>query len=137
AAACKTKGDFAGAAKEYDMLVKMLPDEPEGYSGLARLWATCTDAKVRNGAKAVEYARMAVELASNAESAAEDEEEIEDCVALRLHCQETLALAQAETGDFKAAIATIDSFRDEADKGDQRRLKKLREQFKAKQPLRE
>ena len=48
-----------------------------------------------------------------------------------------LALAQAETGDFKAAIATLDSFRDEADKSDQRRLKKLREQFKAKQPLRE
>jgi tetratricopeptide (TPR) repeat protein len=137
AAKYKSKGNYAGAAAEYDQLVKVLPDEPEGYNGLAWLWATCPDAKIRNGAQAVEYARMAVELASNAESAAEDEEDIEDCQALRIECQETLAVAQAETGNFTAAIATLDSFLREADPDEAPRLKQLRKQFQAKQPVRE
>lgn len=137
AAECKAKGNYALAAAEYDQLVKILPDEPEGYNGLAWLWATCPDAKVRNGAKAVEYARMAVELASNAESEAEDEEDIEDSVALRVECQETLAVAQAETGNFTAAIATLDGFLADAAPDELPRLKQLRQQFQAKQPVRE
>jgi hypothetical protein len=58
------------------------------YNGLARIWAVCPEAKVRNGVKAVEYAKKACELTEW-----NDANDID-----------TLAAACAEAGNFDDAV---------------------------------
>jgi hypothetical protein len=55
----------------------------------AWLWATCTDAKLRDAPKAIESARRACELASGPRKAS---------------FLDTLAAAYAEAGDFADAV---------------------------------
>ena len=81
------QGDFAKAQADYEQVFKLDPDG-QGYATLAWFWATCPDAKFRNGKKALEYA-------------------LKDCaVYSRNNATEldTRAAAHAEVGDFKAAV---------------------------------
>jgi tetratricopeptide (TPR) repeat protein len=80
-ASSKTLADFRQA-------LRLDPKDPNSCNSLARLLATCPKADVRDGKKAVEYARKACELTGWKEAVYLD----------------TLASAYAESGDFKQAV---------------------------------
>ena len=83
------KKDFAKAIAEFNDAIRLEPRFAAAYNGRAWLWATCTDAKFRDAAKAVESARKACELSSGSRKA----------VFL-----DTLAAAYAEAGNFEDAV---------------------------------
>jgi tetratricopeptide (TPR) repeat protein len=58
------KQDYDKAMADYLQAERLDPKNPWSYDLRAWLWATCPDAKVRNGKKALEYARKACELTS-------------------------------------------------------------------------
>jgi hypothetical protein len=120
------QGDYAQAIAECGELVDLLPDEPEGYNGLARIWATCPEPRFRNGSRAVEYALQAVALTGNVEA-----------FSGRVECAETLAAAYAESGDFATANAVLRWVLPRAEKEDKPRLHHCRLLFLARKPYRE
>jgi len=85
------QGNYAAAAAHYAEAIRLDPDRGEAYNNLAMLLATCPDPKFRDGPRAVACATRACELTRWTEPG----------------CLDTLAAAQAEVGDFKAASATM------------------------------
>lgn len=81
-------GDWKASLEDLDALVRIQPNNPEGYAARACLQATCADAKYRDGKRAVEDAQRACELTK---------------WKCALHL-DYLASAYAESGDFAAAI---------------------------------
>jgi tetratricopeptide (TPR) repeat protein len=93
--AYRLRGDAHSAKKEvekaildYSETIRLDPNQSWAYNSRAWLWATCDDAKVRDGKRAVESATKACELS-----------EWKDGFHLG-----TLAAAYAEAGDFEAAV---------------------------------
>jgi tetratricopeptide (TPR) repeat protein len=84
------QGKYAEAIRLYQAALKAQPDQEVVQNNLAWLLATCPDAGFRDGPEAVRLATRACELTSYAKP-------------LLIG---TLAAAQAEAGDFQAAIAT-------------------------------
>jgi tetratricopeptide (TPR) repeat protein len=82
------KGDYDKAIADYNEAIRLDPTFDSAYSGLARLLAVGPDANVRNGTKAVEYAKKACELTEWKTPRDFD----------------TLAAAYAEAGDFDNAV---------------------------------
>jgi tetratricopeptide (TPR) repeat protein len=81
-------GETHEAAGYFERALKTDPESTISLSGLAWILATCPDASLRDGRRAVELARKAVELSRH-----------EDPIALG-----TLACAYAEAGEFDQAI---------------------------------
>jgi len=69
----------------------LFPSSPTFKNALARVWATSSNPAVRDPTRALDYAQRLVSAAATVPHV------------------ETLAMAQAATGDFEAAIATIES----------------------------
>ena len=86
------QGKYAEAIRLYQAALKSKPNQEEVLNNLAWLLATCPDAAFRNGREAVRLATRACELTSDAKP-------------LLIG---TLAAAQAEAGDFQAAIAAAE-----------------------------
>jgi tetratricopeptide (TPR) repeat protein len=86
------QGKYAEAIRCYQAALKAQPDQDGLLNNLAWLLATCPDAAFRNGTEAVRLATRACELTGYAKP-------------LLIG---TLAAAQAEAGDFPAAIATAE-----------------------------
>ena len=84
----QSKGDLNGAIADHTKAIEIDPRDADAYSSLAWLLATSSNALVRNGTKAVEYALKAAELT-----------DWKDPLKL-----ETLAAAYAEKGSFEEAI---------------------------------
>jgi tetratricopeptide (TPR) repeat protein len=84
----KYGGEFAKVVGNFEELVRQVPQGAAGHRYLARILATCTDANVRNGKRAVAEATRACELTG-----------WKSCL-----CLDTLAAAYAETGDFESAL---------------------------------
>jgi tetratricopeptide (TPR) repeat protein len=82
------KGDYDKAIANYGEAIRLSPYYAEAYNNLAWLLAVCPDAKVRNGKKAIEYAKKACELS---------EWETPSWFG-------ALAAAYAEAGDFDNAV---------------------------------
>jgi tetratricopeptide (TPR) repeat protein len=82
------KKDHALALADFNEAIRLDPKHTAVYNARAWLWATCPDAKLRDGKKAVESARRACELTG-----------YEDATALG-----TLAAAYAEAGAFDEAV---------------------------------
>jgi tetratricopeptide (TPR) repeat protein len=83
-------GRYAEAAAEYERAMQLDPQSCHACSSCAWLLATCPDASVRNPELAIERARQAIELSGQKSAVSYD----------------TLAAAQANAGDFSAAIQT-------------------------------
>jgi tetratricopeptide (TPR) repeat protein len=83
-----SKNNYDKAIADYTEAIRLNSNEAEAYINVARLWAVCPDAKLRNGVKAIEYAKKACELANWKNAYAID----------------TLAAACAETGNFDEAV---------------------------------
>jgi Tfp pilus assembly protein PilF len=86
------QGRYAEAIRFYQAALKAQPDQDGILNNLAWLLASCPDAAFRNGPEAVRLASRACELTGYAKP-------------LFIG---TLAAAQAEVGDFPAAIATAE-----------------------------
>ena len=80
------KGDYGQAIADYTKALEINPNFADSYDQLAGIFAICPDRSYRNGAKAVELAKKAVELHPRADSL------------------NTLAAAYAEAGKFADAI---------------------------------
>src|SRR6266852_1228420 len=105
----KSQKEYGKAAGDYREVIRLDPDDADGYSNLAWLLATCPDAKVRDGKKAVEYATKACELTSWKGA----------------YFLATLAGAQAEAGNFEEAVKwqkrALESAHYQKEEGDQAR----------------
>ena len=87
-----SQGNYAEAIRFYQAALKAQPDQEGALNNLAWLLASCPNAAFRNGPEAVRLATRACALSSYAKP-------------LLIG---TLAAAQAEAGDFQAAIATAE-----------------------------
>lgn len=56
------RGDFGRAIADYETAIRLSPEHPQAYKNLANLRANCADRNFRDGPKAVEAARRALEL---------------------------------------------------------------------------
>ncbi len=81
-------GDYDRAVAEFSEAIRLKPDLMEAYNNVSWLLAVCPDANLRNGERAVEYAKRACVLSGWKAPATLD----------------TLAAACAEAGDFDNAI---------------------------------
>ncbi|MEX2308724.1 MAG: tetratricopeptide repeat protein [Pirellulales bacterium] len=96
AAACRADlltdlGRYGEAVAEYERTIELDPKSGHAYSSSAWLLATCPDASVRNAELAIERAKIAIELTAQKDAVSFD----------------TLAAAQANAGDFSAAMHTV------------------------------
>jgi tetratricopeptide (TPR) repeat protein len=83
------KGEYEKAIKDYREAIRLWPHSAEALARYAWLLATCSEAKYRDGEKAVELAKKAIELAGKEAD---------------WRYSVTLAGAYAEIGDFQKAI---------------------------------
>lgn len=83
-------GNYEAAANDYAEAVRVDPNYLPGYNNSAWLAATCPDEKYRNAKLAVELAQKAADMTQGKVWEVLD----------------TLAAAQAENGDFTAAVKT-------------------------------
>jgi Flp pilus assembly protein TadD len=84
------RGDFALAEKDLTAAVELDPDNPTTIDDLAWLLATCPDAPVRDGKRALKLSKKACEMT-----------EYRNMLLV-----ETLAAAYAESGNYEAAMET-------------------------------
>jgi tetratricopeptide (TPR) repeat protein len=82
------KKAYDKASADYDEAVRLEPANAVYHNDCAWLWATCPDARYRDGKRAVESAKKACELSAWQDPGILD----------------TLSAAYAETGDFDAAV---------------------------------
>jgi tetratricopeptide (TPR) repeat protein len=92
AASLDSQGQYADAIRLYQAALKTQPDQAGILNNLAWLLATCPDPAFRNGPEAVRLATRACELSGYTKP----------------QLIGTLAAAQAEAGDFPAAIAAAE-----------------------------
>jgi tetratricopeptide (TPR) repeat protein len=118
------RAEYDRAQAEYAEVIRLAPQKEQGYNDQAWMWATCPDATVRNGARAVEYATKACELSQ----------------WQNFWCLGSLAAACAETGQFEDAIKWQQKALDVADGYAAHALEdasKRLELYKARKPFRD
>jgi tetratricopeptide (TPR) repeat protein len=82
------KKNYRSAIADYQHMIRLAPQHPWGYFALAHLLASCPKAELRDGRKAMEYAKKGCELAKWQSPGGLD----------------ALAVAYAEVGDFQKAV---------------------------------
>ena len=116
------KKEYDKAIADYNEAIRLDANYALAHNTRAWLWATCPDAKYRDGKKAVQSATTACEL-----SEWKDPDDLD-----------TLAAAHAEANDFDSAVKwetkAIELLSDEKTKGDYRSRLKL---YQEKKPYRE
>jgi tetratricopeptide (TPR) repeat protein len=84
----RRQGNHAAAVADHQKAAELDPGNANTHSDLAWIWATCPDAAIRDGRRAVESARKACELTD----------------WKKAHCLDALAAAHAESGRFEEAV---------------------------------
>jgi serine/threonine-protein kinase len=84
-----TLGEFGRKRDDLERAVQLSPGWSDPWNSLSWLLATCPDPTIRNGARAVEVGRRALECSPEPSKAS---------------CLDTLAAALAENGNFAEAI---------------------------------
>ena len=114
--------NWAGAMADFETAMKAVPDSGAACNQTAWMLAVCPDPQFRNGSRALALAQKAIALEPAPETL------------------ETLALAQAESGNFTAALAHMNQLMALAEQGSlalpDRVLEKLAS-IKAEKPWRE
>lgn len=82
------QGNARGAVADFQKASELDPGNANAHSQLAWIWATCPDAAIRDGTRALDAARQACELTD----------------WKKAHCLDALAAAYAESGRFDEAI---------------------------------
>ena len=115
-------GRFTDGRRQYEAALKLDPESAHLHNDCAWLLATCPDASVRDGKRAVRLSLEACELA-----------DWQDTFML-----DTLAAAYAESGDFETAIAMVEKgledFGDAGPEGMRARLKLYRQSIPYREP---
>jgi Tfp pilus assembly protein PilF len=116
------KRDFEKAIADLSQAIRLDPAYTPAYRNRAWIWATCTDARFRDGKRAVESASKACELSGWKQA---------DPIG-------TLAAAYAEAGDFATAV----QFQEKANRllaesADKQKGEELLGLFKEKRPYRD
>jgi tetratricopeptide (TPR) repeat protein len=119
--AWKMRNDHDKAIADYDEAKRLAPKSAYVYNKLAWLYATCPDARSRDGRKAVDNATKACEL-----------KEWKDANSL-----DTLAAAYAETGDFDSAVNWQTKARDMASEREKADYQSRLDLYIAHKPYRE
>lgn len=87
------KGDCAQAITDFAKTIELNPQYAKGYNSYAWVLSTCPDAKFRDGDKAIKLVKKALDLAPD-----------------KLLYLNNLAVAYAESGDFKQAVSLMEKF---------------------------
>jgi Flp pilus assembly protein TadD len=93
ASALRKEGKLKEAIAEYEQALNVLPEDSVALNNLAWILATCSDASLRDGARAVTLAVKAVQTSGG-----------RDPSFVR-----TLAAARAESGQFTEAVAIAEA----------------------------
>jgi tetratricopeptide (TPR) repeat protein len=114
------KKEYDKAVADFSEAIRLDPKFGAAYNSRAWLWATCPDAMYRDGKKAIESAKRALELDPK-----------------NANCMDTLAAGYAESGEFIEAVRwqerALEDVSLKKDEGARRRL----ELYKKKQPYRQ
>ena len=115
------KGEPGKALADFNEAIRLDPNATMPYRGRALIYATCPDARLRDGKKAVEDATKACEIT---------------------HWKEgnnlgSLAAAYAESGDFDSAVEWQTKARDLAPEKEKADFESRLDLFKAHKPYRE
>jgi len=86
--AYRLKGQYDQAISDYTKAIEVNPENRSAYNSMAWILATCADERYRDGRKAVQLAKQALESNSNP------------------FYMDTLAAAYAEVGNFADAVQT-------------------------------
>ncbi len=115
------KKEYQKALADYEKAAEINPNDVDALNGLAWRYATCPDASIRDGKKAIEFAKKAVKLSDSGNG------------------RDTLAAAYAEAGDFELAVSEQrKALEDKSLSKDSRKEMEARlELYKAKKPYRD
>ncbi len=114
-------GEHGKAVADYEVVVKMFPDDDGILNNFAWVLATSPDDSLRNGKRALEMGLKACELTQYKEA----------------HILSTLAAAYAETGDFENAVSWSQKSVDLGDSSILEQLKQELESYRQRKPWRE
>ncbi|HMB04412.1 MAG TPA: tetratricopeptide repeat protein, partial [Isosphaeraceae bacterium] len=118
------KGELGKALADYGAAIRLDPNDAAAYNSRAWLWATCSDAKYRDGRKALADASLAYQLGGERDP----------------NILDTLAAACAASGDFDAAMKWQEKAMDLLAKGDEKSRKDYGSRldlYRAKKPFRQ
>jgi len=115
------KGELDKAIADYTEAIRIDPKDEDGYRALAWIFATCPEAKYRNGQRAVEMATKQCDLSNWKDWAGFD----------------SLAAACAELGDFPNAVKWQEKAIERTPEGSMGELRSRLDLYKAHKPYRE
>jgi tetratricopeptide (TPR) repeat protein len=115
------KHEYDKAIADFNDAIRLDPRNAFGYNHLAMIYATCPEARFRDGEKAVENATQSCELTGWKD----------------WHRLDTLAAAYAEAGDFASAVEWETKARDMASDKDKADFQSRLDLYKAHKPYRQ
>jgi tetratricopeptide (TPR) repeat protein len=120
AVAYENMREYKKAMADFEKAIEVGANVPEVLNGLAWFLSVCPDENFRDGEKAVEYAKKAVELSGEKD----------------WNLIDTLAAAHAENGDFEAAVENQKKAIELADESDKADYKERLALYESKKPFR-
>jgi tetratricopeptide (TPR) repeat protein len=115
--------EYDKAIADYADAIRIDPKHDYPHYARALIWATCSDAKYRDGRRAIESAKQALDLTTNA--------------AKRASYMEILAAAFAEAGDFAEAVRWQETVLRDPQCEDEARARARLQYYRNDRPLRQ